>query len=234
MSFVTEEHFIVEQYAQSHVAVEQKEAEQTEKEDGDQDKQKQGSEGWAIFTADGVEIQLNLKQMVENERKENADNAEPQDDNDAEQFFIGKSEPLVAWCSRNSEGFSNISAALRSSDYTTIKLSNSFPVATWKNPVCGDFCSFASCFFRHGSSSSGSFLSPYCVGKAQPDHQLLCHQLAGGLGRVSAFLYEIYSNVKKDLEATDDVSQIMDGRARYLQYCVTPLSPLSRLLSPDS
>lgn len=93
VSFVTEEHFVVEEYTQSHVVVEQNVKEEN-KEDNEEDEQKLGSEGWAIFSADGVEIQLNLKQMVEKASKENAEDAEKEDDNDAEQFFIGKSEPI--------------------------------------------------------------------------------------------------------------------------------------------
>lgn len=92
MSFVTEEHFIVEEYTQSIVVVEQKEIEEKQ-EDNEEAEQKLGSEGWAIFRADEVEIQLNLQQRVEKERKENAEQNDPDDadDAEAEQFFIGKS-----------------------------------------------------------------------------------------------------------------------------------------------
>lgn len=93
MSFVTEEHFVVEEYTESHVVVQQKEKEE-KNEDNEEDEQKLGSEGWAIFRADEVEIQLNLKQRVEKERTENA---EKNDDDDTvdEQFFIGKSEFIM-------------------------------------------------------------------------------------------------------------------------------------------
>ncbi|XP_028988740.1 myosin light chain kinase 2, skeletal/cardiac muscle isoform X2 [Betta splendens] len=91
MSFVTEEHFVVEEYAQGQ----ESETKETEKED-EEGEQGQGSEGWAIFTADGVEIQLNLKQMLEKREKESADGAETEDDADAEQFFIDTAPPPAA------------------------------------------------------------------------------------------------------------------------------------------
>lgn len=90
MSFVTEEHFVVEEYTQSDVVVEQREKEE-KKGDDDEDKQF-GSEGWAIFRADDVEIQLNLKQRVEKERKENAEKNDDDDNAPDEQFFIGTSQ----------------------------------------------------------------------------------------------------------------------------------------------
>lgn len=84
---------MVEEYTQSHVVLEQKEK-QEKNEDNEENEQKLGSEGWAIFRADEVEIQLNLKQRVEKRRKENA---EQNDDDDTidEQFFIGKSEFII-------------------------------------------------------------------------------------------------------------------------------------------
>ncbi|XP_026229532.1 myosin light chain kinase family member 4 isoform X2 [Anabas testudineus] len=97
MSFVTEEHFIVEEYTQSIVVVEQKEIEEKQ-EDNEEAEQKLGSEGWAIFRADEVEIQLNLQQRVEKERKENAEQNDPDDadDAEAEQFFIDTTPPPAA------------------------------------------------------------------------------------------------------------------------------------------
>lgn len=70
--------------------------EEEEKDDTREDEQKLESEGWAIFRADGVEFQLNLKQRVERERNDNAEHdAGKDDDDDAEQYFIGESGPLL-------------------------------------------------------------------------------------------------------------------------------------------
>lgn len=55
----------------------------------EEDEQKIESEGWAIFRADGVEIQLNLKQIMETEEGENHEDNSV--DGDAEQYLIGKS-----------------------------------------------------------------------------------------------------------------------------------------------
>ncbi len=97
-SFVTEEHFIVEEHTKSQVVevVKVEEKEEEEKEDNEEDEQRLESEGWAVFRANGVEFQLNLKQRVERERKDNnAENdAEKEEDDDAERYFIGKSELL--------------------------------------------------------------------------------------------------------------------------------------------
>ncbi|XP_040911555.1 myosin light chain kinase 2, skeletal/cardiac muscle-like isoform X2 [Toxotes jaculatrix] len=93
-SFVTEEHFVVEDHTnQSQVVVEEEEEEE-EREDNKEDEQKPESEGWGIFRADGVEIQLNLKQRVESKRKEN--HAEKEDNEDAEQFLIDTTPPPAA------------------------------------------------------------------------------------------------------------------------------------------
>ncbi|KAM7379415.1 hypothetical protein PAMP_004966 [Pampus punctatissimus] len=94
MSFVTEKHFVVE----SHTRRQAEEEEEERKEDNEEDKQNLESEGWAIFRADGVEFQLDLKQRVERERKEiDADNdAEKEDDDDAERYFIDSTPPPAA------------------------------------------------------------------------------------------------------------------------------------------
>uniref|UniRef100_A0A665VY74 Myosin light chain kinase 2, skeletal/cardiac muscle-like n=1 Tax=Echeneis naucrates TaxID=173247 RepID=A0A665VY74_ECHNA len=69
--------------------VKDNEVEEEEKsEDIKEEEHKPESEDWAIFRADGVEIQLNLKQRLERERNEN-DTVEKYND-DAEQYFIGK------------------------------------------------------------------------------------------------------------------------------------------------
>ncbi|CAB1448493.1 unnamed protein product [Pleuronectes platessa] len=64
-TFVTEEHFLVEEPTKSQVTEEEKRG------DREEDEQKLESEGWAVFRADGVEIQLNLKQRLEREKKGN-------------------------------------------------------------------------------------------------------------------------------------------------------------------
>lgn len=88
---MTEEHFVVEERTKS-IVIEEEE----KKGENEEDEQKLESEGWAVFKADGVEFKLNLKQRLENERKDkNADHdAEKQDDDDAERYFIGESGPL--------------------------------------------------------------------------------------------------------------------------------------------
>ncbi|XP_017277856.1 myosin light chain kinase 2, skeletal/cardiac muscle [Kryptolebias marmoratus] len=80
---------------------EDKEVEQ-EKDDNEDYEQKPLSEDWAIFRADGVEIQLNLKERIENVTKEfNAENGvqtvdEDDDDDDTEKFFIDTTPPPEA------------------------------------------------------------------------------------------------------------------------------------------
>ncbi|XP_029381420.1 myosin light chain kinase 2, skeletal/cardiac muscle isoform X2 [Echeneis naucrates] len=94
-SFVTEEHFVVEEHTKSQVEVKDNEVEEEEKsEDIKEEEHKPESEDWAIFRADGVEIQLNLKQRLERERNEN-DTVEKYND-DAEQYFIDNTPPPAA------------------------------------------------------------------------------------------------------------------------------------------
>lgn len=63
------------------------EKEEQNKED---EEDEQRCEDWAIFKADGVAIQLNLKEKLEKERKEHVDENKIEDDQ-AERFFIGES-----------------------------------------------------------------------------------------------------------------------------------------------
>lgn len=49
------------------------------------------SEGWAVFSTDGMDFQLNLKQRVERARKEMDEEKEDDDDEEVERYFIGKS-----------------------------------------------------------------------------------------------------------------------------------------------
>lgn len=100
-TFVTEEHVVVE----DHTKVTE---EEEEKKEDDEDDQKLESEGWAVFRADGVEFQLNLKERVERERQDNNGKHDAEkkdaedDDNEAERYFIGESGPLINGHSGNS------------------------------------------------------------------------------------------------------------------------------------
>ncbi|XP_054452589.1 myosin light chain kinase 3 [Anoplopoma fimbria] len=98
--FVTEELFVVEEHTKSRVVVveEEKEEEEAKKEDNEEEEQNLESEGWAVFRADGIQFQLNLKQRVERERKVNdaVEDAEEEEDEDAEQYFIDTSTPPAA------------------------------------------------------------------------------------------------------------------------------------------
>lgn len=88
---VTEELFVVEEHTKSLVVVEaeeEAEAEEKTKVDNEADEQKLESEGWAVFRADGIQFQLNLKQRVERERKEK--DAEEEEGGEVERYFIGE------------------------------------------------------------------------------------------------------------------------------------------------
>lgn len=65
-------------------------------EEREEKKQSFASEGWAVFKADGVEITLDLKQSVEEDRDKTTENNMENNGNDegAERFFIGESSPL--------------------------------------------------------------------------------------------------------------------------------------------
>lgn len=69
---------------------------QEEKEEDKRDDEKLllESEGWAVFKADGVEFQLNLKEKLEKDRKDLSikQDAEKEDDEDVERYFIGEIE----------------------------------------------------------------------------------------------------------------------------------------------
>ncbi|XP_049889132.1 myosin light chain kinase 2, skeletal/cardiac muscle isoform X5 [Epinephelus moara] len=93
---LTEEHLVVEDHTKSQVVVE--EVEEGKKEENEGDEQKLESDGWAVFKADGVEFQIDLKERLERVLKENAakKDAEEEDDEDAEQYFIDTSLPPVA------------------------------------------------------------------------------------------------------------------------------------------
>ncbi|CAI5641081.1 unnamed protein product [Oreochromis niloticus] len=91
-SFVTQEHFIVEEHPKSQVL--EKKVEEEEENKNKDEKKVDESEGWGVFKADGIELQLNLKQQLEKEREK--DDAEKEDDDDPEQYFIDTTPPPVA------------------------------------------------------------------------------------------------------------------------------------------
>ncbi|XP_030608379.1 myosin light chain kinase 2, skeletal/cardiac muscle [Archocentrus centrarchus] len=72
--------------------VEEKEEEKIE--NNKENEQKLEPEDLGIFRADGIELQLNLKQKVEREGEEN--DAEKEDDDDPEQYFIDTAPPPMA------------------------------------------------------------------------------------------------------------------------------------------
>ncbi|XP_051256315.1 myosin light chain kinase 2, skeletal/cardiac muscle isoform X3 [Dicentrarchus labrax] len=93
--FVTEEHIVVEEHIKSQVVEVVQVVQEEEKKEDEEDEQSLESEGWAVFRADGVEFQLNLKQRLERERKDN--DAEKEDDEDeAERYFIDTTPPPAA------------------------------------------------------------------------------------------------------------------------------------------
>lgn len=92
-SFVTEEHFVVEEHTTTSLVVEQVTEEKKEDDEGDTD------EGWAVFKADGVEMQFDLKQRLEMLRKEadaKKDEEEEEEEDDVERYFIDTSPPPAA------------------------------------------------------------------------------------------------------------------------------------------
>ncbi|TKS79761.1 Myosin light chain kinase family member 4 [Collichthys lucidus] len=96
-SFVTEQHFVVEQHTKTQVV----EVVQEENDEEDEQEDEQESGGWAVFKADGVEFQLDLKQRVERERKDNnaeddAEKEDEDDDEDAERYYIDTTPPPAA------------------------------------------------------------------------------------------------------------------------------------------
>ncbi|XP_034559332.1 myosin light chain kinase 2, skeletal/cardiac muscle isoform X2 [Notolabrus celidotus] len=93
-SFVTEEHFVVEEHKTTKVV---EFAEEEKKEGDEEDAQRPESEGWAVFKAEGVEIQFDLKQLLERERKGmDAVKEDDEDDDDVERYFIDTGPPPAA------------------------------------------------------------------------------------------------------------------------------------------
>lgn len=73
----------------------EEEKEEEKEEDKEDDEEQLESEGWAVFKADGVEFQINLKERLEKMRtdKDAKHDAEKDDDEDVERYFIGESGP---------------------------------------------------------------------------------------------------------------------------------------------
>ncbi|KAG8014198.1 Myosin light chain kinase family member 4 [Nibea albiflora] len=101
-SFVTEEHFVVEQHTKTQVVeVVKVVQEENKEENNEQEEQELDSDGWAVFKADGVEFQIDLKQRVERERKDNsaendAQKEDEDDDDEAERYYIDTTPPPAA------------------------------------------------------------------------------------------------------------------------------------------
>ncbi|KAG7525679.1 myosin light chain kinase 3-like isoform X2 [Solea senegalensis] len=87
-SFVTEEHFVVEEYTAGHEKVKET------KEDEEENDPKLESAGLAVFKLDEVEYQFNLEQKLEMDAKEN--DAEKEEDGNVERYFIDTAPPLGA------------------------------------------------------------------------------------------------------------------------------------------
>lgn len=79
--------------AQSTV-LEEHMGEMTEEKNGDKKEGEENpeSDDWAVFKADGVEFQINLKERLEKERRDNEteQDVEKEDDDDVERYFIGE------------------------------------------------------------------------------------------------------------------------------------------------
>ncbi|KAM9719469.1 uncharacterized protein mylk4a isoform 2-T2 [Menidia menidia] len=92
-SFVTQEKCVLEEDPTSQVIQD----EEDRKDASEEDEEKTESESWAIFKADGVELQFNLKQRMERkENDEGNDDEKRHYDENAEKFFIDTTAPAVA------------------------------------------------------------------------------------------------------------------------------------------
>ncbi|TWW73860.1 Myosin light chain kinase family member 4 [Takifugu flavidus] len=73
--------------------------EEKKTEDKEEEEEKAESEDWAVFKADGVEFQINLKERLERERTDSRAEQDEKDDDaddDAERYFIDTSPPPSA------------------------------------------------------------------------------------------------------------------------------------------
>ncbi|XP_029930117.1 myosin light chain kinase 2, skeletal/cardiac muscle isoform X2 [Myripristis murdjan] len=97
---VTDDDAVVEDHKKSRVEEGEEEEEEEEEEKAEEEDEKQNleSDGWAVFRADGVEIQMELKQRVEKKRQEEnvTESKDDDDDDDAERYFIDNSPPPAA------------------------------------------------------------------------------------------------------------------------------------------
>lgn len=68
------------------------------KEDKEEGEENPECDDWAVFKADGVEFQINLKDRLEKEKKDNGTEQDVEkdddDDDDVERYFIGELSPL--------------------------------------------------------------------------------------------------------------------------------------------
>lgn len=91
---VTEEDLAVDDHKKSRVEQEEEEEEDKEEEGKEKDEEQDSeSECWGIFKADGVDIRVELKEMLEREKRKEATWEE---DVNAERFYIDKTPPPAA------------------------------------------------------------------------------------------------------------------------------------------
>ncbi|KAK5610807.1 hypothetical protein CRENBAI_026045 [Crenichthys baileyi] len=81
---------------QMTVSQEDNEEEREQQKEDEEEEQRSQYGDWAIFKADGVEIQLNIKEKLEKQRQENADENRIDDDDQAERFLIDTTPPPAA------------------------------------------------------------------------------------------------------------------------------------------
>ncbi|KAF7665936.1 hypothetical protein LDENG_00127430 [Lucifuga dentata] len=89
-----------EDSTEEHMKSQAKEEEKKEENEEQFKQDKLESDGWAVFKADGVTVQLDLKERVERARKENDAEKEKEEeeefDDDVERYFIDKTPPPAA------------------------------------------------------------------------------------------------------------------------------------------
>ncbi|XP_067110032.1 myosin light chain kinase 2, skeletal/cardiac muscle isoform X2 [Osmerus mordax] len=89
----TEEDLGVEDHKKSRVERGEEEEEQREEDTEEEEEQRAESEGWGVFKADGVEIRVKLKEMLEKAQEEDT---EGEDNVNVERFFIDTAPPPAA------------------------------------------------------------------------------------------------------------------------------------------
>lgn len=67
-----------------------------DKEEGEENPE---CDDWAVFKADGVEFQINLKERLEKEKKDNVTEQDvaKEEEDDVERYFIGELSPLCTF-----------------------------------------------------------------------------------------------------------------------------------------